>query len=148
MRRLNLDNEFQRAGKDNLDEVMASLRALRRARGLSQKALADKADISLSIVSKYETGRYPTRLVWYAAQLNALGLKMIVVDPSSMAPTDDPDSQIGYRCADGCVYCLSCYHPNYGEAIPIPATTHAADINLEYLECCVCEVWLLSEKNR
>ena len=57
---------------------MLALRKERISQGLSQKAVADIANISLSIVSKYETGRYPTRLVWYAAQLNALGFKMVV----------------------------------------------------------------------
>jgi predicted transcriptional regulator len=79
MRKLNLDNKYQYAAKINLDVVMQTLRQIRIDKGLTQKEVAEISGVSISTISKLERGIYPTRLVWFAAMMNVLGMIMIVV---------------------------------------------------------------------
>ena len=91
MRRLDLEIKYQSAGKANLDIVMKELRMRRIELGLSQRDVANIAGISLSTVSKYENGRYPTCLVWYAAMIVALGYVMVPVPFETAEPIDRSD---------------------------------------------------------
>lgn len=79
MRKLDLDNKYQYAAKVNLDVVMETLKSIRISKGLSQREWAEMSGVSVSTISKYERGLYPTRLVWYGALMNALGYVMVVV---------------------------------------------------------------------
>lgn len=66
----------------------------RRELGLTQRDLADLADVSVSTVQGLEAGRLATRLGSLAAILDALGLTLTIV-PSDMAGrfgANEPDA--------------------------------------------------------
>jgi transcriptional regulator with XRE-family HTH domain len=52
-----------------------TLQKLRKAKGLSQAALAEKADLSREYVNKIEAGRYDPPLSTITALAKALGVK-------------------------------------------------------------------------
>lgn len=83
MRRLDLTQNHQARGKSLLDGIMTLARSERLRNQLSQQQVADKAGISLSTVSKYERGLYPTRVVWLAALVDALGFDLVIVPKRS-----------------------------------------------------------------
>jgi transcriptional regulator with XRE-family HTH domain len=53
-----------------------TLRKLRKAKGLSQAKLADRADLSREYVNKIEAGRYDPPLSTINALAKALGVKV------------------------------------------------------------------------
>ena len=77
MRKLDLTNEYQRYGLEDLNQVMAGLKAARLAKGMTQADVANLTGVSVSTISKYERGLFPTRLVWFAAMCEALGYSIV-----------------------------------------------------------------------
>jgi transcriptional regulator with XRE-family HTH domain len=78
MRKLDLTNEYQAAGLHDLNEVMAILKAIRLSKHMTQADVARISGVSVSTISKYERGLFPTRVVWFAAMCRALGLRIAV----------------------------------------------------------------------
>lgn len=76
MRKLDLTNEHQATGLANLNHIMAVCKKMRIANGWSQKYTAELAGISVSTLSKYERGLFPTRVVWAAALVHSLGFRL------------------------------------------------------------------------
>lgn len=72
MRKLDLDNEYQAKGYSYLLELMDILKQRRIHLGLTQKQLAEISGVSVSTISKYERGIFPTRVVWLAAYMKAV----------------------------------------------------------------------------
>lgn len=58
--------------------AMAQLRNLRRARGLTQEALARRAGFSASEVSKWEREARPIKLWQYEVLVSTLGSQVVV----------------------------------------------------------------------
>jgi len=71
LRKLDLTNYHQAAGLESLNYTMSVLKSTRLLNGMSQQEFANMAGVSLSTVSKYERGLFPTRVVWYAALIDA-----------------------------------------------------------------------------
>lgn len=80
MRKLDLSNEYQKLGKENLDKITQQLKYHRIRFDLTQKEVAELAGISVSTISKLENGRYPTRLVWFAALIAELGGRLVITE--------------------------------------------------------------------
>lgn len=77
MRTLDLNNTYQKFGKAMLDDIMDIAKAKRNLNKVSQNRISAYSGVSVSYISKLETGRYPIRLVWFAAYLDALGFTLI-----------------------------------------------------------------------
>jgi transcriptional regulator with XRE-family HTH domain len=78
VRKLDLDNEFQRIGYANLLALVTMLKEERLRQGLTQAQVAALSGISISTISKYERGIFPTRVVWLAAYFAFLDLRLTI----------------------------------------------------------------------
>lgn len=79
MRKLDLTNEYQAQGLVDLNTLMAKFKTARLQCGMTQADVAKRAGVSVSTISKYERGLFPTRVIWLAAMCSALGYKIDTV---------------------------------------------------------------------
>lgn len=76
MRKLDYNSAYQSQAMHDLDEVMDAFTRKRKELGLTQQEIADLTGVSVSTVSKYERGLYPTRVVWLGAIMRGVYLRI------------------------------------------------------------------------
>lgn len=83
---------------DNVKDVGSRLQKLRKARGLSMRELAAKADVAASFVSRIEAGKASPTIMTLQKLLEALGIE--VVEFFQQRATPDPAQQVVFKRAN------------------------------------------------
>ena len=67
------------------------IKCVRKARGMTQSELAAKANVTQRLVSEFESGKVMVRIDTLFRLVQALGLRLGVIDPSIEIPDDEKE---------------------------------------------------------
>lgn len=67
------------------------IKSVRKARGMTQSELAAKANVTQRLVSEFESGKVMVRIDTLFRLVQALGLRLAVIDPSIEIPDDEKE---------------------------------------------------------